>query len=138
MRMEAWKEINAVEKCIADTEEALADLESKRELMLAVQESTMAFLAECSKAKIKKVCIGVRHNSLPHTVSWPFEAEGNVFSDDVDNKEGWPAIWDVTKHFGYDGGCGNANQYSLTNEGEAQLADGAYHFKAGKWNRISS
>ncbi len=104
----------------------------------AVKEArrfTAHFLNECAKAGITKVAIARAHKSVPSSVDFPFGPRNSVFSDDV-RKDDWPAIWSVVSDCGLSGGCGNHNQHSLNEEGEAKLIDGVYHLKNGKWKAV--
>jgi hypothetical protein len=98
---------------------------------------TEKFLDACREEGLKKIAIGVSHDSIPESVSFPFGPDNSVFSNRKNSKlSGSPAIWEVVRKLGISGGCGNGDQHQLTIEGKARLIDGVYHLKDGSWKKV--
>ena len=124
----------------------LADIDTDIKRLLALTADTKKdlkdcisfthkFLDICKELGIKKVAIGVSHESIEATKKWGFSCQGSAFA--AGEHGGWPAIWKAVELAGVSGGCGNHDQHQLNSLGEAKLVDGCYHLKDGKWKKVS-
>ena len=107
------------------------EAQSLKEALKRADNFTAKFLADCSKAGIKKVGI----DRVPEEMreAWPFGGQGSVFGIGRDTKTGWPAIWGVVQRAGIYGGCGNSDQAQADT---SNLISGVYEIKDGKWRRL--
>ena len=97
---------------------------------------TKKLLAECEKAGITKIAIGVRHKSVPVSMDHPF-INNDVFAYQpakVRNRTANPPIWKIVDVLKIGFGCGNGDQHQADLR---NLDRGVYHYKAGKWTEIS-
>ena len=122
-----------IESAQQDIIAAKKKLDNIQDQLKAARTFTAQFLAKCKDSGIDKVSICRKHKSIPGTMDWPFGHEGSVFSNDVEEKSGWPAIWRVVTQCGIAGSCGNVNQHDANT---AKLIDGVYHLSKGKWQRV--
>lgn len=99
------------------------------------KEATNKLLIACAKAGITKVVIGIRHELIKRSVSWPFPLgdERNIFTNGPDKPYHWPPIWGILDDLKISCGAGNSHQHQFI---KGKLIPGAYHFKNKKWEKI--
>ena len=109
----------------------------RMETLIAEYESaieiTCDLLERCEKEKITKVAIGMKHESVPVTITWPFGYEGSVFTFSPTKNNGFPPIWGICDALGISKGCGNTDQRQVKYN---SLVDGVYHFHDGWWVKV--
>jgi len=95
---------------------------------------TRQFLDLCKKAGYKCISIDMKTELIPHTLHWPFDANGSVFGYPEICPNDWPPIWGITRQIGIDDGAGNSHQHQIKRD---MLMSGVYQLKNRKWIKIN-
>lgn len=96
------------------------------------EETTKTFLNLCLENNIMEVAIGVNSDKMERCKDWPFNHNNSVFTNEVRNDLGYPAIWKVVGDMNIGAGCGNSMQYSI--DSEVEIMPGYYEYRDGQWN----
>ena len=80
-----------------------------------LKEFTAApFFDELSTLRLKYINI-LFNLARQHNIRFLYVGKGEISGcEDIDDRDGWPAIWDIVKRAGYPGSCGNSNQYQTS------------------------
>lgn len=99
-----------------------------------LNEITEQLLDCCKKYRIKKVCIGVSHESVQESVTFTFGPKYSIFTNEARHGS-WPAIWRVCEELQIGWGAGNTNQHQL--KSDCGLRIGCYHYENDSWVKVS-
>ena len=98
-----------------------------------MNELTKKLLTECSKHKIKRVAIGVYDENIESCRGWTYHYNGSIFTENIRDKDGWPAIWGIVENLDIAGSCGSSGQHDII---QGKIDDGIYQFKDGEWEKV--
>jgi len=94
---------------------------------------TEKFLNLCKDRGIKRVAIETYDGKLKTCRRWPFEYVGSIFTNKIDDEDGWPVIWGIVKDLKISIGCGNDAQHNINSFGSKNLINGVYKLKNNEW-----
>lgn len=106
-------------------------MEIKQDTEIVLDNNLQEFLNECKKFDYKKVCINISHKDIPSSLTFPFGANGSVFTSPDIKYNGWSAIWEICDRFNFTG-CGNLQQHTIP----VSLGKGYFKLVKGNWKKI--
>lgn len=121
-----------VKRVIEDIDEALAELASKREMLMSALAKTEEVLAIAQSLDVDVVAIGKIHELVANE-HWNFGYQGSIFTHPDARVDGWPAAWAISERARIGSGAGNTGQHQIMS---GSVIDGVYRCVDGLWERV--
>lgn len=92
----------------------------------------------CAKHGYNGVAIGMKHESIPQSQTFPFGPQDSIFAKPKGKSDPrikkWPAIWEIARAVGLKMGCGNSHQCQID---KLPCNPQVWQFKKGRWAKIA-